>query len=103
MASRRVRLTAREERSLIRDAPVVQNQRMSTAHAATAAVSASSFRSAVPWARAASSRVMAAIRAMLAAREHHWSATLPAMYFRLSGTVPMRRLLIIIGGTCLSF
>ena len=42
------------------------------------------------------SAVTALIIAMFAHSEHHCSATLPAIYFLLSGTAPMSRLLIII-------
>ena len=45
---------------------------------------------------AASSAVTALIIAMFAHSEHHCSAMLPAIYFLLSGTAPMSRLLIII-------
>ncbi len=50
---------------------------------------------AVPRNSPASSLVMAVIMTILAAREHHCSATFPAMYFLLSLTVPISLLLII--------
>jgi hypothetical protein len=40
---------------------------------------------------------MAAIMVMLAPSEIHWQITFPAIYFLLSLTVPISRLLIIIG------
>ena len=42
---------------------------------------------------------MLIIMATFAIRPHHCSATFAAMYFLLSGTVPIRRLSIIIGST----
>ena len=48
------------------------------------------------WKREASRPVTAVIMAIFATREHHWAATLPAMYFLLSLTVPISLLLIII-------
>ena len=49
-----------------------------------------------PWVnRQASSQEMLAINAMLANREHHWRITFQAMYFLLSFTALISRLLII--------
>ena len=41
------------------------------------------------------------IMTMFAAREHHCNTTFPAMYFLLSATVPMSRLLIIMVSSAL--
>ena len=50
---------------------------------------------------AASSEVSAIIIMMFAASEHHWQATLPAINFLLSLTVPISRLSIIMNGLLL--
>jgi hypothetical protein len=80
----------------MRAAPVAQKNRMTTAAAATTAVTVKVRAVAVFVASAANSPVTAVIRTMLAARETHCSATFPAMYFLLSLTVLISRLLIII-------
>ena len=51
---------------------------------------------AVPSIMLASSLAMLHIRQMFAASETHCAATFPATYLLLSGTAPIRRLLIII-------
>ena len=75
---------------------IVQIKRIITAAAAIAAVRKPLFLSAVLWKREASRPVTAVIMAIFAAREHHWAATFPIMYFLLSRTVPISLLLIII-------
>ena len=80
----------------MRDAPTVQPYRTATAASAITAVVTILFCVMLPAYSAASSAVTALIIAMFAHSEHHCSATLPAIYFLLSATVPMSRLLIII-------
>ena len=81
----------------MRAAPVVHSQRMSTAAAATAAVVSSRALEARADSCEASSDATLIIMATFATRPHHCSVTFAAMYFLLSGTVPIRRLSIIIG------
>ena len=83
----------------MRAAPVVHSQRMSTAAAATAAVVSSRALEARADSCEASSDATLIIMATFATRPHHCSVTFAAMYFLLSGTVPIRRLSIIIGST----
>ena len=82
----------------MRLAPRVQPKRMAMAHRARSRVRSSSSFPAVPPSSPASSAVTAVIKAMLASRDSHWSATFPAMNFLLSLTVPISRLLIIMDG-----
>ena len=81
----------------MREAPVVHSQRMSTAAAATTAVVSSRALEARADSCEASSDATLIIMATFATRPHHCRATFAAMYFLLSGTVPIRRLSIIIG------
>ena len=80
----------------MRDAPTVQPYRTATAASAITAVVTILLCVTSPANSAASSAVTALIIAMFAHSEHHCSATLPAIYFLLSGTATMSRLLIII-------
>ena len=73
----------------------MQTYRTATAAAAASSVSAVSRPPAVPANSPARKRVTHAIMAMFAASESHWKATFAAMYFLLSPTVPISRLLII--------
>ena len=77
-------------------APTVQPYRTATAASAITAVVTILLCVTSPANSEASSAVTALIIAMFAHSEHHCSATLPAIYFLLSGTAPMSRLLIII-------
>ena len=80
----------------MRDAPTVQPYRTATAASAITAVVTILLCVMLPAYSAASSAVTALIITMFAHSEHHCSATLPAIYFLLSGTATMSRLLIII-------
>ena len=80
----------------MRDAPTVQPYRTATAASAITAVVTILLCVMLPAKSAANSAVTALIIAMFAHSEHHCSATLPAIYFLLSGTATMSRLLIII-------
>ena len=74
---------------------MVHTQRTTTAASATASVTAISCAVASRSNSLASRRVMLAIIVMFAASDTHWQATLPAMYFLLSLTVPISLLFII--------
>lgn len=76
--------------------PYTGSYRTATAASAITAVVTILLCVTSPANSAASSAVTALIIAMFAHSEHHCSATLPAIYFLLSGTAPMSRLLTII-------
>ena len=73
-----------------------QKNRTANANSTTIPVTVNSCTEAEPLKSSASIREILSIRAIFAAREHHCKITFPAMYFLLSATVPMSRLLIII-------
>ena len=74
----------------------VQAARTARATAATPRVRSALPRSGRPAARDASSWAIAPSRAIFASSDTHWHSTFPAMYFRLSGTAAISRLLIIL-------
>ena len=86
----------------MRAAPVVQAKRTATAATAASAVLRKYRPSARPAKSPARSIVTEAIMPIFASKEIHCSRTFPAMYFLLSPTVPISRLLIIIKETAFS-
>ena len=86
----------------MRAAPVVHAKRTATAATAASAVLRKYRPSARPAKSPARSIVTETIMPIFASKEIHCSRTFPAMYFLLSPTVPISRLLIIIKETAFS-
>ena len=74
----------------------VQPKRTASAAAASAPSRSRPAGSAVPAHSAASRRQTAPVSRMFAASDTHWNATPAAMYFLLSLTMPISRVLIIV-------